>query len=191
MSFLAYIDKDGRLDFRSQYNQHRFNEFLKKNPKTIFELNAKQKITPEARGYFEGALIPAYCDWAEGLNPLVEDDLLAVREMLKREFNGRWVVNLKGKPERIAKSTKGLTRQEFREVFIEKIVDYFEKNQIPIPNPDMYKRWRDEYFHNEPELTFWQWLRKHGLACDGTTIDIPKEIKQIKKEAKKKAQEDL
>ncbi len=188
MKFLVYITSDGRLDFRSEYNGHRFNDFLKKHGvNTLFELSPKQKVTPEARGYFEGALVPAYCDWAEGLNPLVEDDILAVREMLKREFNGRWVVNLQGRAEKVAKSTKGLSRQEFRESFIQQIVDYFERNQIPVPNPDLYKKWRDQYFHKEPELTFWQWLRKHKMACDGTTIDLPGEVKKIKREARKRA----
>lgn len=187
MTFLTYITKDGQLDFRSQYNEMRFRDFIKKNPNAIYELKPKQKISPEARGYFEGALVPAYCEYQEGLNPLNKDDLDAVRDMFKAEFNPRWIVDLHGKPKKVGRSTKTLSRHDFREVFIQKIVDYFVENQIPVPNPDLYKKWRDEYFHNEPELTFWQWLRKHKIACDGTSVDIPKEVEEFKEERRKEA----
>lgn len=186
MNFLTYITPDGRLDFRSGYNEMRFRDFQKKNPGVLFELKPKQKISHEARGYFEGALVPAYCEYQEGLNPLNKDDLDAVREMFKAEFNGRWIVDLKGKPRRFGRSTNTLSRADFREVFIQKIVDYFMENQIPVPNPDLYKDWRDKYSHKEPELTFWQWLRKHKIKCDGTSVDIPKEVEAFKDEKKKK-----
>lgn len=187
MKFLAWLTKEGKLEFRSEYNRARFIDYAKKNGPVVIELKPRDKITPEARGYFEGALVPAYCEYQEGLNPLNKDDLDAVREMFKAEFNGRWIVDINGKPKKVGRSTTTLTRQEFREVFIQKIVDYFMENQIPVPNPDLYKKWRDQYFHREPELTFWQWLRKHKIKCDGTSVDIPKEIEEIKEERRREA----
>jgi hypothetical protein len=172
MTYLAYITQDLKLDFRSQLNEYKFKEFHKKNPNVIFELKPRQKISPEARGYFEGALVPAYCDWAEGLNPLDKNDNDAVRELFKREFNGRWITGLDGQKVKVGQSTTLFSRRDFREVFIDKIVTYFMENQIPIPNPDLYKKWRDEWVHKEPELNFWQFLRKHKIKPDGTQIDL-------------------
>src|SRR3990167_10881700 len=170
--FLTWLTKEGKLEFRSEYNKARFIEYAKKNGPVLLEIKPRQRISQESRGYFEGALVPAYCEWAEKLNPISPEDCDAVRKMFKLEFNGRWLTGLDGEPIKIPQSTKRFSRENFRSQFIEKIVDYFIQNQIPVPNPDLYKKRRDEWANKEPELSFWQFLRKHGLKCDGTQIDL-------------------
>ena len=164
IKFLAKITKTG-MDFGSQFNKSRFQEWADKNLGKIIEIIPKEKISDEHRGYFEGALVPAYADWSENYDPMDRQDCVKIRELFKSRFNGMTVIGLDGKPERIAFSTGGMSKESFRK-FTEAIVHYFEEHQIPIPDPELYKRWAWQIA--DPGDRYWDWLQKEGLNVDGS-----------------------
>ena len=167
-TFLAKIGESG-LSFGSGANRARWLDFARKNRDKWVRIEPQEKVSPEARGYFEGAVIPAFCDWHDQLDSDNPADRQAARDWFKAEFNGRVVRGLDGQPVKIPKgSTNDLGRRGFREEFVEKIVRYFEENQIPVPDPELYKKWRDEFAFDNPLETYREWLVRNGLKADGT-----------------------
>lgn len=158
---------NGKPQATSAFAKADFHDWMSKNEGKFIIVTPREKISKEKRGYFEGALIPAYCTWHEALDPHNPEHRDLVREMFKTEFNGTFVKGLWEKPHKIPRSTSRLSNQEFGQ-FLERITDYFEQNQIPIPDPELYKRWVDEY--QDEEADYWTWLHKHGLLADGSSI---------------------
>ena len=168
--FFAKIDANG---FNFGPKRKEWLEYARKNVGQVVELKPRSRITREARGYFEGALVPAYCDWCENYDVDNSKHQEVVRDLFKREFNSEMVPNLHGGLDKIAKSTTTMDRVEFREVFIQKIVEYFEEHEIPIPDPKLFKDWQERYSLYAPELNYYQWLLKNNLNFDGS----PRELK--------------
>lgn len=172
------IMKDGKpaMSFGSDEGRIRFTTWMKKNVGKFGTIEPRDKITREARGYFEGALCPSYLVWMKA-NPHDKDNLEAVREIFKLEFNGQLRKGLDGKPMKLAKSTARLTRVEFRE-FTTKIIEYFVENGIPVPNPDLYKKWADEWRGDYPLLSFWQFLEHFDIKCDTGVSEVKRLVPQ-------------
>lgn len=144
-----------------------FHDWLSKNEGKLVVVSPHEKVSSNKRGYFEGALIPAYCDWNEALDPHNPDHRELVREMFKTEFNGTFVKGLWDTPHKIPRSTARLTNDEFGQ-FLERIARYFEENQIPIPDPELYKKWVDMF--QDEEADYWTWLERHNLKPDGSHV---------------------
>jgi hypothetical protein len=164
--------KNGGLSFGSDYSQATFRQFCKDNEGMFVTIEPRQKITKESRGYFEGALVPAYLEWSGG-DPHSKAQAEVVREIFKQEFNGMVVRGLDGQPKTIGLSTAKLSKLEFRDNFIADIVDYFIENNIAVPSTELYKKWRDEYSSDDPLLTFWEWLQRYNLKCDSEVGEMP------------------
>lgn len=170
------------LSFGSDYNRARFKQFLKDNIGKYGTIEPREKISMEARGYFEGALIPAYLEWS-GVDPESIEQHEIIRETFKQEFNGMVVNGLENKPIVIARSTSRLSREEFKSEFIAKIVDYFVENNITVPNVELYKKWKNKWRDSIPLLSYWQFLNHYKLKCDmgveEVTYIIPVDTKKI------------
>lgn len=134
---------NGQLSLGSEYNKARFTSFLKENNGMRLKI---EPLTPEStkqRGYFEGAIVPFVTFFQEGYNYEDSEDLRRVREWLKLEFNGEQV-NIMGKLEKVAKSTKG----ELNKGFLDRIMDWLVEQGYPVEvlEPNKYKHWRDTLY---------------------------------------------
>lgn len=161
-AFLARTGAQG-LDFVSRYNQNRFLAFCRENP------NVRLRITPDLpesrllRRYFEGGIIAALCEYTDGYDRRNPADREAMRDVVMREFNGELRPDLHGNMVHVARSSKG---REALNALVERVTDYMAENGIPIPNPDLFKRWRDEF--SGEVWDFYDWLDMHNLRPDGT-----------------------
>lgn len=140
-------------------------QWMQDNEGKLLEVSPRDKISKEKRGYFEGAIIPAYCEWHDALDPNNPDHRAWVREELKTEFNGVTIKGISGTPHKVAQSTTVLSNDQFG-AFIERITRYFEENEIPIPDTELYKRWRDTFSFDYPD--YWEWLSATNQNADGT-----------------------
>ena len=139
------LSKNGELKMESEFMRENFKKFLKKYEGIRI---AFMPVLPESksqRKFFEGAVVSMVTFFQEGLDHRNYQDLELMRERLKIEFNGEFVM-LKGKGlERVGKSTSGQLK-----VFIDKVIDWLEEqygiNRMEVLNPDVYKKWRDEIF---------------------------------------------
>ena len=159
----------GRLTSSSNFQRSDLNQWIRENDGKFLIVTPREKISREKRGYFEGAIIPTYCHWHEALDPKNADHRAWVREELKQEFNGVTIKGISGKPHKVSKSTAGLTNHEFGK-FLNRITDYFAENEIPIPDPELYKLWVD--MHQDEYGDYWEWLQAHNMSPDGTGGDI-------------------
>ena len=160
--------ENGKPVSTSAYQRTDFHNWMSQNEGKYITVTPHEKISKEKRGYFEGAIVPAYCDWNESLDPKNPEHRDLVREMLKTEFNGVMVKGVWNEPHKIPRSTARLSNDEFGN-FLNRITAHFEENQIPIPSADLYKRWVD-MFQDECH-DYWEWLERHNLKPDGTEKD--------------------
>lgn len=135
------IAQGGKLNM-NEYTKKMFIDFLRENEDMRVEINS---LTPEStrmRGFFEGGIVPFITYFQEGMNHRDYKDNHKVREWLKTEFNGDFVV-LGGKSHKVTKSSKGVLK-----VFVEKILDWAGEQGYPIEllNTDDYKKWKEEVF---------------------------------------------
>jgi hypothetical protein len=104
------------------------------------------------------------CEHFEWCNPKSADDLAACRELLKAEFNGRWVPSPRGGQHKMALSSKG--KRVLREM-VNRITDWMGQQGIPIPNPELDKKRRDSGLMADAG-SYKQWLTEQGIKSDGT-----------------------
>lgn len=137
------IAKNGGLNMGSDYNRANFRKWLQNHDGARVEFHLVLPESRKLRGYFEGAIVPLFCFYQEGMNHLNQGDLEKCREWLKIEYNGEIVV-IKGKAHKMSKSTKG------RELapFVERVLDGLGEQGYPVDVliPDEYKKWRDTIF---------------------------------------------
>jgi hypothetical protein len=138
----------------------------------LFNFNLRTRIEldePESndlRRYFEGAIVPQVCESWDWCDPTNRDDLNACRELLKAEFNGRWVPTPSGGKRKVAMSTK---TQKVLRPFLNRVVDWMAEQGIPIPNPELYKLWQK----SAPLVTdgsYRDWLERQGMKPDETVL---------------------
>lgn len=120
----------------------------------------------DLRGYFEGAIVPEICQSWEWCNPQSADDLVACRELLKTEFNGRWVPTPSGGRRKVAMSSK---TQKVLRPMVNRITQWMAEQGIPIPDPNLYKKWRDSGLMADAG-SYREWLQMQGIKSDGTPI---------------------
>ena len=161
--------KDGRPRTTSSYQKATLDKWLQENEGKYLEVTPRDKISVGKRRYFEGAIIPAYCEWHEALDHKNPDHRELVREMLKTEFNGTVIKGVFDKPQKVARSTANLSNEDFGR-FLERITNYFAENHIPIPDPALWKRYTD-MFQDECS-DYYEWLEKHNMRCDGTERSV-------------------
>jgi hypothetical protein len=87
-------------------------------------------------------------------------------ELLKAEFNGRWVTTPSGGKRKVAMSSKG--KKVLREL-VNRVTDWMGEQGIPVPDPTLYKKYRDSGLM-AGEGSYREWLAEQGLQSDGTPI---------------------
>lgn len=161
-AFTALI-RENRLDLGSDLQRTRFAQFCKENQGAKVRIELISVESNEMRRYFEGGIIAALCEYHENFDRRNPDDRRTMRELVKEEFLGVLVPGLHGEPVRVARSSKG--RKELREL-LERVTEYMQENGIPVPDPALFKKWRDEYSFEHPD--FYDWLAIHKLRPDGS-----------------------
>lgn len=156
---------DKGMVFASEYARATFLEFKKRAPLQKFKLEPYDKKSKEKLGYFFGGLVPAYAEWSEYHDRANKDDLIAIAEEFKKEHNYVVRKGLDGAPRKQARGISELNNKEYG-AFIERVVRYFEEQQIPIPDPDLYKEWNEMFRFDYPD--FYTWLDKLEIKCDGS-----------------------
>lgn len=129
MKFIAQVT-NSKPDFKSEYNQRRFQHFLNENEGAWIEIEPVQKTRSKRQNrYYWGALVPAFAEF----HLISEDD---AHELLKQEFNFKFV-KASGKNVKIGKSTASLRVGEFVE-YCMRIEQYCNENGIYIPSKEDY-----------------------------------------------------
>ena len=151
-------DKTG-ITIVNDYQKSRFMEWLKKYQN--FKVEPIIEDAPNKRRYLEGAVIPAYAHWQYSIDPRELGASDKRRYLFMRDFNAEVVKNRQGDPERVPQSSKGLVRD-----LLDTYTRYAEENGAPIPNPELYKKWRDEYGMDIRFKDFYSWLEFLGIKED-------------------------
>lgn len=136
---------NGGLDFGSDHNRIRFNQYLKDNPgKRVKIQKYENPVSDEMRGYMFGALIPFLRQISPDSWPAMDDD--QIYEVLKKNFNYFEAYNpLTKRVERFGQSVMNTSCKNLKAMeFIERIGQWVEENyNQTLPDPEEYKRWRD------------------------------------------------
>jgi hypothetical protein len=164
--FVFKATPDGGLDAGSDYNKARFKEWLKKHAGLRVRIELDEPESNKLRRYFEGAVVPEVCQHWEWCDPSKPDDLVACRELLKAEFNGRWLPTPSGGMRKVALSTK---TQKVLRPFVNRVTDWMAEQGMPVPNPELYKKFRDSAMLADGG-GYHEWLRKKGTKSDGTPL---------------------
>lgn len=161
MNFVAIV-QNGKLTFKNDFIREKFAKFVKTHEGRRLFLTPTFKESDNQRGFFEGAVVKLVTFFQDGMDYTSSEDCRNVREWLKIEFNGDFVV-VNGKSTKVGKSTKG----KLNEGFLERVIDWIEENygvkREDVLNPKEYKRWQDEiYPYGGPE-TYIDYLIEIGL----------------------------
>ncbi len=162
MKFLISV-KDGRFTFGSDYARRSFLDFVTKNPNQWFTLSPAKRESKKQRGYLEGGVIPAYCEWQYGISARdrTPETSTTRRFLFKRDFNGEVIKDRHGDPTRIPTSTKGVLND-----VTTRYTEWAQQNGAPVPNADLFRMWRDEYSTEFRFATFFDFLDFLGVECD-------------------------
>lgn len=149
-------------------------KFLNKCPRCGQDI-ATEKETRASRGYLEGAVIPAYCDWQYNIDPKAKEKDEARRYLFKKDFNYEIATRRDGQPQRIPLSTKGIVKQ-----VLDRFTRYAEENGCPIPNPELYKVYKNRY--SMRFCTYQEFLDFLGLEVDAMPSNETLSVLDIKVE---------
>jgi hypothetical protein len=53
--------------------------------------------------------------------------------------------------------------------FVKRVTDWMAEQGMPVPNPDLYKQWRDSAPVAGAE-SYREWLQEQGIKSDGTPL---------------------
>lgn len=152
-------DKSG-FEIQSDYNKSLLKDWFKKY--AHFDLIPRVEESKDARSFLEGAVIPSYCKWQYGIMPNDKNRSEQRRFLFKRDFNYEILVNRKGEPVKSPKSSKALASKILKE-----FTRYAEENGCPIPNPALYKLYRDKWSSDPRFSCFDEFLKFLDLEVDG------------------------
>lgn len=153
----------------SETNRNTFLDWLKKYK--AFHISPVIEESVKSRGFMEGAIIPAYCEWQYGIDPREVGRSEQRRFLFKRDFCNEVVNDRNGNPVKSPVSSKG--KASYLGVVYNK---YAEENGAPVPNPELYKLWKNKYAIDDRFPTFFDFLDFLGLTCDSmpSKFDIDK-----------------
>lgn len=118
-----------------------------------FEITPVTVESIKARKYLHGAVEPSWCKWQYGIDPR-DKGLSDQRHFLfMRDFNCEIIKNRKGDPERVPMSSRGKLHD-----ILSTYTRYAEENGAPIPNPELYKLYRDKWRVDFRFPTYHDWL---------------------------------
>lgn len=143
----------------SKHNRALLLSWLKKYK--WFEIVPRANQSKKAQGFLEAAVIPAWGKFNYGLNPRKPEDIDLSRELFKQDFNYAIVKGKDGSPKRIGKSLSNIQVD-----VLNRYTEYAEANGAPVPNPELYKIYRDKYSGDYRWENYYDWLDAIGLDVD-------------------------
>ena len=172
MKALTLIANEKRNGFstKSDFTRAKLAEWLKKYK----HFSVVPKVTDSVKGrrYLEGATVPAYCEWQYGIPAAERGRGEARRDLFKRDFHYDIVKNRKGEPTRIPLSTVGFVNDVST-----RYTEWAEQNGAPIPNPALFKLWRDQYSMDLRFEDFYDWL--DFLGIDESTMPSKETLSKL------------
>lgn len=150
-----------KLSIPSEYNRLLVKDMVRSGRVTLFELVPRVRGSKKQRGYLEGAVVPAYGLWQYDLDPRQPKNAEKARDLFKYDFNYIVVAGRDKKPRRVPQSLKG----KHAEV-LDRYTEWAQENGAPVPNEQLYKKWRDEYSMDTRYDNYYDWLAALGLECD-------------------------
>src|SRR3990167_9428096 len=157
---LAQPNKEKTAFFiASQYSRALLLEWLKKYK--WFEIVPRANQSRKARAFLEVAVIPAWGKFNYGLDPRKPKDVEEARELFKQDFHYRIMKGKDGTPKRIGKSLSNVHTD-----ILNKYSEYAEANGAPIPNSELFIRWRDEFSSDPRFNNYYDFLDAIGLEVD-------------------------
>ena len=160
---------DTGMKFTSDYARATFLDWRKKNPIGKYKLVPNDQHSNEQRGFYFGAVIPAYAKWSDNYDHKNGEHLEQVHYALRTAFNGVIMPDIEGKPLKMGKSTSTLSKKEYS-AFSERVERYFNENQIPFPDASLYVKWRDQV--SMDYKTFDDRLEHMNMKCNGEPITL-------------------
>ena len=145
--------------FPSEYNRATLLEWFKKFK--TFHIVPADEETIKGRSYLEGGIIPAYCEWQYGINARTQGKSEQRRFLFKRDFNYEIVKDRNISPVRAVLSSKGLAAK-----INNTYTSWASENGAPIPNPKLFKLWRDKWKQDLRFPSFFEFLDFLELECD-------------------------
>lgn len=157
---IAVVNKKRNgFTFPSDYNRATLLGWFKKYSK--FEIIPAVNESIKVRGYLEGAIMPAYCEWQYKISSKMPGMHEQQRMLFKRDFNSEIVEDRDGNPVRAPLSSKGKANE-----LVKTYSQWAEQNGAPIPNPDLYKLWRDKWKDDVRFSNFFEFLKFLDVECD-------------------------
>lgn len=156
---LVTATKQG-LKIESEYNRIRVRQMVKDGT-TLFELTPRIRASRKQQGYVEGALVGAWAKYQYGIDPRDPSQRDTARLLFKQDWNNTVIKDKDGKPRRVALSLKG----KHKEV-LDKYMELAPENGYPIPNSELYLKWRDEFSMMPEWADYWDWLNFLGIEED-------------------------
>lgn len=129
-----------------------------------------------SRGFLEGAVIPAYCEWQYNIPAKAKGYDDARRYIFKKDFNYEIVKSRLGTPQRIPLSTRGQAK-----VVLDKFTRYAQENGCPVPNVELYKLYKNNWSMDKRFPTFHHFLEFLDLQVDAMPSDQTLKVLDIKK----------
>jgi hypothetical protein len=139
-----------------------FLDYVRKNPRTPWKLTPILPESGKQRRFFEGAVVPLVTYYQEGLDHRNSEDCARVREWLKSEFNGEYVL-VAGKSHPVPKSTKG---RDALQLFLERVITWLVENYSPpLEALDLasFKVWQDTVFPSGGPDNYVDYLSECGI----------------------------
>lgn len=152
--------KDNALTIPSEYNRARVKELVKDGIK-YFELKPRVYASRKQQRFLEAAVVPAWGHYQYDLNPRDPNNAELARTLFKQDWNYIIVKDKDGKPRRVAQSLKS----KHKEV-LDKYMDAAPENGYPMPNNELYLKWRDEWSMEPRFANYYNWLDFLGLDVD-------------------------
>jgi hypothetical protein len=126
-----------------------------------FKIEPITEETRKGRKYLEGAVVPSYCKWQYGIDPRDPEKDEARRYLFKRDFNYEIITDRDGKPVRMPKSSRGQAN-----AILERFTEWASENGCPIPNPALFKLYRDKWSMDPRFSSYHDFLDQLDLAED-------------------------
>lgn len=141
---IIFTAKGGRINFETDYGQHRFNQFLLDNEGKKFKIEKlRNPVSDELRGYYYAAVLPMVKSTIPEWSGLSDED---VHEILKKQFTSFKYFNVFTKrTELVGRSAISNASNSKRAMdFIEKIREWLATDYyVELPSPEDYKNERD------------------------------------------------
>lgn len=136
---------DGKLNFVGK-DATEYKQLMQQREGMYVKIVPYDPHTRDQRRYLEGAVTEYFqlqhFHFSRKENKYVRLPREYVRKMLKREFNGEYIPTLDGGVVKEGKSTQGASKKQLN-AYIERIVDYMERNGQMFPLSEDFNAWLD------------------------------------------------